>query len=37
VEALAAERGVDLHSAGLEILDPLWDEAKAEEKVASAP
>jgi MazG family protein len=37
VEALAAERGVDLHSAGLEILDPLWDEAKAEEKAASAP
>lgn len=28
VERLAAERGVDLHEAGLEALDPLWDEAK---------
>jgi len=32
VEALAAERGVDLHSAGLDVLDPLWDEAKARER-----
>ena len=30
--ALAAERGVDLHTAGLDVLDPLWDEAKAQEQ-----
>ncbi|TFG44764.1 MAG: nucleoside triphosphate pyrophosphohydrolase, partial [Gemmatimonadales bacterium] len=29
VEKLAAERGVDLHSAGLAKLDALWDEVKA--------
>lgn len=29
VERLAAERGVDIHSAGLDALDRLWDEAKA--------
>jgi len=28
VEQLAAERGVDLHSAGLAKLDALWDEVK---------
>jgi uncharacterized protein YabN with tetrapyrrole methylase and pyrophosphatase domain len=28
VEALAAMRGIALHSAGLEALDRLWDEAK---------
>ena len=28
VEALATERGVDLHTAGLETLDALWDEVK---------
>jgi MazG family protein len=28
VEALAAARGIALHSAGLEALDLLWDEAK---------
>lgn len=28
VEALAAERGVDVHTAGLEELDRLWDEVK---------
>jgi MazG family protein len=28
VERLAAERGLDLHSAGLERLDALWDEVK---------
>ncbi len=31
VEALAAERGLDVHAAGLEALDALWDEAKREE------
>ncbi len=29
VERLAAERGIDMQSAGLEALDKLWDEAKA--------
>jgi MazG family protein len=28
IEALAAERGIELHSAGLEKLDELWDEVK---------
>ena len=28
VERLAAERGIDLHSAGLAKLDALWDEVK---------
>jgi MazG family protein len=28
VEHLAAERGVDVHSAGLEVLDGLWEEVK---------
>jgi MazG family protein len=31
VERLAAERGVDVGTAGLEALDRLWDEAKAAE------
>lgn len=30
VERLATERGIDIHTAGLEALDRLWDEAKAE-------
>ncbi len=29
VERLAAARGIDVHEAGLETLDRLWDEAKA--------
>ena len=29
VEALAGERGIDLHTAGLAALDALWDEVKA--------
>ena len=29
IERLAGERGIDLTSAGLEVLDRLWDEAKA--------
>jgi MazG family protein len=29
IERLAAERGIDVHSAGLEVLDSLWDEVKA--------
>jgi nucleoside triphosphate diphosphatase len=28
IEALAGERGIDLSSAGLEVLDRLWDEVK---------
>ncbi|MEO8449083.1 MAG: nucleoside triphosphate pyrophosphohydrolase [Gemmatimonadota bacterium] len=32
VERLAAARGVDLHSAGLQTLDHLWDEAKRAQK-----
>ncbi len=31
VEVLAGERGIDMNSAGLDVLDALWDEAKAEE------
>ncbi len=29
VEALCAERGIELETAGLEVLDGLWDEVKA--------
>jgi len=32
VEALARARGVDLHSAGLEALDEIWNEVKAGER-----
>ena len=32
VEALAAERGIDLRAAGLATLDALWDEVKAAER-----
>jgi len=28
IERLAAERGIDIHDAGLEVLDALWDEVK---------
>jgi len=28
VEALAAARGIDVTTAGLEVLDGLWEEAK---------
>jgi MazG family protein len=34
VEALAAERGIDVATAGLEVLDALWDEVKGEERAA---
>ena len=30
VERLARARAIDIHTAGLEVLDRLWDEAKAE-------
>ncbi len=32
VERLAADRGLDIHTAGLEALDRLWDEAKTAER-----
>jgi uncharacterized protein YabN with tetrapyrrole methylase and pyrophosphatase domain len=32
IEALAAERGIDVRNAGLAILDGLWDEVKKREK-----
>lgn len=32
IEALAAARGMDLHTAGLERLDALWEEVKESEK-----
>jgi MazG family protein len=32
IEDLAKERGIDVPSAGLEMLDALWDEAKTEER-----
>lgn len=32
VERLAAERGIDVAAAGLDVLDALWDEAKAAER-----
>ena len=32
VEALAAERGVEVHAAGLAALDELWEEAKRRER-----
>jgi nucleoside triphosphate diphosphatase len=31
IERLAAERGIEVHSAGLDVLDGLWDEAKRAE------
>ena len=37
VEALAGERGMELHTAGLESLDRLWDEAKQRERTATKP
>jgi MazG family protein len=30
MERLAAERGIDVHTAGLDLLDTLWDETKLE-------
>lgn len=33
VEKLAAERGIDMKSSSLEILDSLWDEAKAKKRI----
>jgi MazG family protein len=36
VEALATERGQELHAAGLEALDRLWEEAKGRERADPA-
>lgn len=36
VEALCAERGIDPDTAGLEVLDGLWDEVKRGERRAAA-
>ncbi|MGA1704436.1 MAG: nucleoside triphosphate pyrophosphohydrolase, partial [Ilumatobacteraceae bacterium] len=30
VDTLARERGIDLATSGLEVLDALWDEAKGQ-------
>ena len=35
VETLCLQRGIDLDSAGLEVLDGLWEEVKAGESQAS--
>ncbi len=32
VERLAVERGIEMHAAGLEVLDGLWEEAKNSER-----
>jgi uncharacterized protein YabN with tetrapyrrole methylase and pyrophosphatase domain len=37
VEALCAERGIDLDAAGLEVLDGLWDEVKDTERALLHP
>jgi nucleoside triphosphate diphosphatase len=36
VEALCAERGIDLDAAGLDVLDGLWDEVKGVERRPAA-
>ncbi len=35
IEELAGKRGIEVESAGLEVLDGLWDEAKEDESVNS--
>ena len=37
LEALARERGMVLHEAGLEALDRLWDEVKVRERGGAPP
>jgi nucleoside triphosphate diphosphatase len=32
IEEMCRERGISMHDAGLEVLDSLWDEAKAEHR-----
>ena len=36
VERLAAARGIDVATAGIEVLDPLWDEVKHDERRAES-
>jgi len=36
IERLAEERGIDVPSAGLELLDQLWDEAKARDRAGES-
>jgi MazG family protein len=36
IERLAADRGLDLHTAGLEVLDGLWEEVKRTERAETA-
>lgn len=36
IERLAAERGIDVNTAGLELLDELWNEAKRDERGAGS-
>lgn len=36
MERLAAARGIEVHSAGLDVLDGLWDEVKGSEKTERA-
>jgi nucleoside triphosphate diphosphatase len=36
IERLARERGIDVPSAGLELLDQLWDEAKARDRAGES-
>ena len=37
IERLAAERGIDVPSAGLDVLDRMWDEVKAGEARGQSP
>ena len=37
IERLAADRGIEVPTAGLELLDQLWDEVKAAESTAHGP
>jgi MazG family protein len=37
IERLAAQRGIDMHSAGLETLDALWNEAKGGRPAGESP
>ena len=36
IERLAGERGIDVRTAGLAVLDGLWDEVKAAERTGPA-
>jgi Protein containing tetrapyrrole methyltransferase domain and MazG-like (predicted pyrophosphatase) domain len=36
IERIAKERGLDLHSAGLDVLDSIWNEVKLGENTATS-